>query len=243
MTVMFPGAAPSSAVVFGNNTRGRDVRRSQELNNAYSPTVINSSDAGQNSRSNVVRPFESSVDGTASTDDLVVLLKSAASGDQAGFSSLYDTLAPMLYGIILRIVRDHARSEEVTQEVFVELWRVAPTFDERRGNVRAFAVTIARRRAIDCVRSVEAARSRDGNDVGRSHCEVESVEELVVDGAEANRVRVALERLPEAQQKAIGLAYFESLSYRQVAEQLDIPIGTIKTRIRDGMTTMRSELR
>ena len=86
-------------------------------------------------------------------DPLVQLLSRAGRGDQVAFAELYDALAPLLHGVVLKVVRDPAQSEEVTQEAFVELWRLAPRFDASRGSVRSWAATLAHRRAIDRVRS------------------------------------------------------------------------------------------
>ena len=171
------------------------------------------------------------------------LMERASSGDQAAFGQLYDQLSPLLYGIVLRIVRDPAMSEEVTQEVFVQLWRSAPSFDSTAGDVRSLAATIARRRAIDCVRSVESSRRRDdAHESDVISAAVATPEKIVVDRDQANSVHNALQRLPELQRESLELAYFGGLTYRAVAERLDVPEGTIKTRIRDGLKRLRQEM-
>jgi len=177
-------------------------------------------------------------------DPLGDLLNRAGRGDESAFAELYDTLAPLLYGIVLRVVRDPAQSEEVTQEAFVELWRLAPRYDSSRGTVRAWATTVAHRRAIDRVRSEQASRHRSDRQVAQRDVEQHApdVGERVVAGMEATRVRKALERLTAIQRRAIELAYFGGHSYREVAMLMDVPEGTIKTRIRDGMIRLRDEL-
>lgn len=172
------------------------------------------------------------------------LLHRAGRGDEGAFADLYDALAPLLYGVVLKVVRDPAQSEEVTQEAFVELWRLAPRYDAWRGSVRAWATTVAHRRAVDRVRSEEASRRRHERESDQRSLEQHShdVADHVVAGLEAIRVRRALERLTTIQRQAIELAYFGGHSYRDVAVLMDVPEGTIKTRVRDGMIRLRDEL-
>jgi RNA polymerase sigma-70 factor, ECF subfamily len=179
--------------------------------------------------------------GTA-TDPLGDLLCRAGRGDQEAFVELYDTLAPLLHGIVLRIVRDPAQSEEVTQEALVELWRLAPRYEISRGSVRSWATTLAHRRAIDRVRSEQSARNRTEREAQRRDLPANDVAEQVVAAMDATRVRKALARLTDMQRQAVELAYFGGHSYRQVARLLDVPEGTIKNRIRDGMIRLRDEL-
>lgn len=177
-------------------------------------------------------------------DTLGELLHRAGRGDESAFADLYDALAPLLHGIVLKVVRDPAQSEEVTQEAFVELWRLAPRYDASRGSVRAWATTVAHRRAIDRVRSEQASRRRGERESEQRSVEQHShdVADHVVAGLEATRVRKALERLTAIQRQAIELAYFGGHSYRDVAVLMDVAEGTIKTRIRDGMIRLRDEL-
>ncbi len=175
-------------------------------------------------------------------DPLGTLLGRAGRGDQAAFADLYDALAPLLYGLVLKVVRDPAQSEEVTQEAFVELWRLAPRYDTSRGSVRSWAATIAHRRAIDRVRSEQSARDRAEREAQKRPIHYEDVAEHVVANIDGTRVRKALERLTEIQRQAVELAYFGGHSYREVALLLDVAEGTIKTRIRDGMIRLRDEL-
>jgi RNA polymerase sigma-70 factor, ECF subfamily len=175
-------------------------------------------------------------------DPLGALLSRAGRGDQSAFAELYDTLAPLLHGVVLKVVRDPAQSEEVTQEAFVELWRLAPRYDATRGSVKSWAATLAHRRAIDRVRSEQASRERTEREAQKRPIQSADVAEQVVANIDGTRVRKALERLTEIQRQAVELAYFGGHSYREVAQLLDVAEGTIKTRIRDGMIRLRDEL-
>ncbi|MEO7371597.1 MAG: ECF RNA polymerase sigma factor SigK [Ilumatobacteraceae bacterium] len=175
-------------------------------------------------------------------DPLETLLSRAGRGDQAAFATLYDSLAPLLHGVVLKVVRDPAQSEEVTQEAFIELWRLAPRYDASRGSVRSWAATLAHRRAVDRVRSEQSARERTEREAQKRPIQLDDVAEQVVANIDGTRVRKALERLTEIQRQAVELAYFGGHSYREVALLLGVAEGTIKTRIRDGMIRLRDEL-
>jgi len=175
-------------------------------------------------------------------DPLGTLLSRAGRGDQSAFEELYDALAPLLHGVVLKVVRDPAQSEEVMQEAFIELWRLAPRYDDSRGSVRAWAATLAHRRAIDRVRSEQSGRDRTEREAQKRPIQTNDVAEQVVANIDGTRVRKALERLTEMQRQAVELAYFGGHSYREVALLLDVAEGTIKTRIRDGLIRLRDEL-
>jgi RNA polymerase sigma-70 factor (ECF subfamily) len=175
-------------------------------------------------------------------DPLGSLLSRAGRGDQDAFAELYDGLAPLLHGIVLKVVRDPAQSEEVTQEVFVELWRLAPRYEAARGSVRSWAATLAHRRAIDRVRSEQAGRERTEREALKRPTQSNDVSEQVMTTLDGTRVRKALGRLTDMQRQAVELAYFGGHSYREVALLLNVAEGTIKTRIRDGMIRLRDEL-
>ena len=175
-------------------------------------------------------------------DPLGAFLSRAGRGDQSAFAELYDSLAPLLHGIVLKVLRDPAQSEEVTQEAFVELWRLAPRYDASRGSVRSWATTLAHRRAIDRVRSEQSSRNRTEREAQNRPIQSGDVAEQVVANIDGTRVRKALERLTEIQRQAVELAYFGGHSYREVAVLLGVAEGTIKTRIRDGMIRLRDEL-
>ena len=177
----------------------------------------------------------------ASFDALMGLV---ARGDESAFARLYDELAPLIYGIVLNVVRDPSMSDEVTQEIFVELWRIAPRFDTERGSVRSWAATIAHRRAVDRVRSEESRRRREERDHELSVVDdvTDPVAAVVDDQFDRARVRRALDELTPTQREAITLAYFGGKTYREVAALLDIPEGTAKTRIRDGLIRLRDKM-
>ena len=167
------------------------------------------------------------------------LLARVARGDQAAFEAVYDNLAGPVYGLILRVVRDPAQSEEVSQEVLLEVWRTAARFDPAKGSAPTWVLTIAHRRAVDRVRSAAAATARE-----QRSAEIPVPHDTVADTVEASlvaeRVRRCLDGLTELQRESITLAYYGGYSYAQVAALLDTALGTIKTRIRDGMTRLRA---
>ncbi|MCB0997586.1 MAG: ECF RNA polymerase sigma factor SigK [Acidimicrobiales bacterium] len=176
-------------------------------------------------------------------DPAAALLARAARGDEAAFAELYDELSPMVHGVILAVVRDPGYAEEVTQEVFVELWRVAARHRPDRGSVRSWASTIAHRRAVDRVRSEQAARNRHDR-VGREAVieDGDDAAAVVTTRLEHERVRRALDELTPLQREAVHLAYYGANTYREVAALLDVPEGTVKTRIRDGLIRLRDHL-
>jgi RNA polymerase sigma-70 factor, ECF subfamily len=170
------------------------------------------------------------------------LMQQIARGDQEAFAELYDVLAGLVHGIVLRVVRDPAQSEEVTQEVMVELWRHAPRYDPASGSVRSWAATMAHRRAVDRVRSEQAGRDRQER-VGRLQTAgVDSTSEEVEDQLDRERVARALDTLTPLQRRTVELAYYGGHTYREVAVLLDVPEGTVKTRIRDGLIRLRDTL-
>ncbi|HRB02118.1 MAG TPA: ECF RNA polymerase sigma factor SigK [Ilumatobacteraceae bacterium] len=171
------------------------------------------------------------------------LLHRAGRGDQSAFAELYDALSPLVYGVVLKVVRDPSQAEEVAQEVFVELWRLAARFDGTKGSAKTWAATLAHRRAIDRVRSEQASRvrqDRDANQTVRPDRDVVGAE--VESSFEQVRVRRALLQLSELQREAVELAYFGGHTYREVAVLLDVAEGTVKSRIRDGLIRLRDEL-
>lgn len=176
-------------------------------------------------------------------DPAAQLLARVARGDEQAFSALYDLIAPRVHATVLRVVRDPAMSEEVTQEVMVELWRLAPRYEASRGSVTTWAATVAHRRAVDRVRASQSSRDRDQRDVDRTpRTPHDEVAELVEDRLERERVTRALAALTPAQRESIELAYFSGYTYREVAAVLEVPEGTVKTRIRDGLIRIRDEL-
>jgi RNA polymerase sigma-70 factor (ECF subfamily) len=165
-----------------------------------------------------------------------------ARGDGEAFSRLYDQLAPEVFGLVRRVLRNPAQAEEVTQEVLVEIWRTAPRFDPARGTATTWALTIAHRRAVDRIRSEEASRSRVERAARRELPATEAVSETVVDRLERARVADALAALTQLQRQSIELAYYGGHTHTEVAAILDVPLGTVKTRIRDGLIRLRDAL-
>jgi RNA polymerase sigma-70 factor (ECF subfamily) len=174
---------------------------------------------------------------TASPDDVLVRV---ARGDEAAFEQLYRLLSPPIFGLVQRIVRDPAQSEEVTQEVFVELWRTATRYDPAKGSALAWSMTLAHRKAVDRVRSAEASAKRDSraaqSAAGRPFDEVS---EQVAGRLEREQVRRCLGNLTELQRESVLLAFYQGYTHREVANLLNSPLGTIKTRLRDGLIRLR----
>ncbi len=186
------------------------------------------------------RPVDIAADLNDPTGDL---LRRAGRGDQSAFAELYDALSPLVYGVVLKVVRDPSQAEEVAQEVFVELWRLAARFDGTKGSAKTWAATLAHRRAIDRVRSEQASRVRQDRDANQTvRPERDAVASEVEASFEQVRVRRALTQLSELQREAVELAYFGGHTYREVAVLLNVAEGTVKSRIRDGMIRLRDEL-
>jgi RNA polymerase sigma-70 factor (ECF subfamily) len=179
----------------------------------------------------------------AGDDPLEGLLALVADGDEPAFAELYRRVAPAVFGLVTKVVRDPAQAEEVTQEVFVELWRTSPRFDPARGTARSWIMTCAHRRAVDRVRSAERAARRDDlagrRDQGRPYDEVV---EQVETSLQREHVRRSLDVLTDLQREAVVLAYYGGYTHREIAELLGVPSGTVKSRLRDGLLRLRDHL-
>lgn len=178
----------------------------------------------------------------STADDRDALARMAA-GDQRGLAELYDRHGRLVFSLALRIVRDHGDAEDVTQEVFVQAWRQAERFTEARGNVVGWLLNMARSRAIDCARRrkvrpvlAEESRTAELRDDGPG-------QDLQFDWTRrAQTIRLALEELPMLQRLAVELAFFDGLTHAEIAEQLEVPLGTVKTRVRQGLLKLRDSL-
>jgi RNA polymerase sigma-70 factor (ECF subfamily) len=171
------------------------------------------------------------------------LLRDVAAGDRAAFAALYDRISSRVMGLVTRLLRDRAQSEEVTQEVFLEIWQQAAKFDANRGSGIAWVLTMAHRRAIDRIRASQKSHERDLR-IGIRDMErdFDGVSETVEIRVENERVKRAMSRLTPLQREAVILAYYGGYSHSEMAEILAIPLGTVKTRLRDGMIRLRDEL-
>ena len=179
----------------------------------------------------------------ASAARLADLVALSAHGHEDAFAELYDLTAARIHGMALRVLRSEDHAAEVTQEVFLEVWRQAGRYTPAKGSVMAWMTTMAHRRAVDRVRSVSSEAARDERYAAAT---AERAVDFVWAGVEqrldAERVRKGMASLTAIQREAIMLAYFGGYSQSQVAQRLNLPLGTVKTRIRDGLIGLRAAL-
>jgi RNA polymerase sigma-70 factor, ECF subfamily len=171
--------------------------------------------------------------------DLNQLLRLVAVGDKDAFELLYRQLARPAYGVIRRVLRDPAQSEEVTQDVLLEVWRTASRFDPARGGAATWVLTIAHRRAIDRVRAEVAAAGREQKTAQTGPDSRDEVADVIEASLDRERVQRCVGQLTEVQRESITLAYYGGYTYRQVSALVGATLAAIKSRIRDGLLSMR----
>jgi RNA polymerase sigma-70 factor, ECF subfamily len=185
------------------------------------------------------QPGSGPADEPGSEPDLARLLARVARGDHRAFELAYGELAGPVYGVARQVLRDPARSEEIAQEVLLEVWRTASRYDPAKGSPAAWVLTIAHRRAVDRVRSETACSRRERKAAAVSEPGHGDVAEEVASALDRQRVHRCLDGLTAPQAESIKLAYYGGYSYPQVARLLGVALGTVKTRIRDGLIRMR----
>ncbi len=176
--------------------------------------------------------------GSAARGGLELMLAEVAKGDHLAFRDIYDQTAPAVLGTVRRVVRDPAQSEEVMQEVLLEVWRTAARFDPSVGSASAWIMTLAHRRAVDRVRSEQRAAARELR-AATASIDYDEVSDAALATLEQERVRRCLGGLTDLQRESVTLAYYGGYSYREVAQLLGVAVGTIKTRMRDGLIRLR----
>lgn len=174
-------------------------------------------------------------------DPLARLLKRSACGDEGAFAEFYDATVTRVFGLVLRLVRNHAIAEEVTQEVYLQVWRTASRYEESRGSAMSWLMTLTHRRAVDRIRATEAHTRRDiAYQQDRELIDHDETFDNVHASMNAAKVRSALASLSTNQRQVLELAYFRGHTHTEVAKIVGIPLGTAKTRIRDALIRMRT---
>ena len=174
------------------------------------------------------------------TDDLDALLRRVAQRDVEAFAAFYDSTRARVFGLVTRVLRDPGYSEETTQDVYLQVWRNAEDYNPAAGTPLAWLMTLAHRRAVDRVRSEQAATQRESR-YGAANVELpaDRVAEAVISSDEQRQVTACLDSLTDAQRECIQLAYYEGLTYVQVSERLAANLATIKSRMRDAIRGLR----
>ncbi len=179
--------------------------------------------------------------GMVTSPDLDALLRRVAHHDSEAFAALYDATRSRVYGMVSRVLRDRGYSEETTQDVYLQVWRTAESYDPASGSALAWLLTLAHRRAVDRVRSEQAASQRDSR-YGAATVERDSdhVIDAVLSTEERQRVTACLDGLTGVQRECIELAYYQGLTYVQVSERLSANLATVKSRMRDALRGLRN---
>jgi RNA polymerase sigma-70 factor (ECF subfamily) len=167
------------------------------------------------------------------------LLRLVAVGDQQAFELLYRQLAGPVHGVIRRVLRDPEQSQEVTQEVLLEVWRTAPRFESAKGSAATWVLTIAHRRAVDRIRTETAAAAREQKTTWAAPGSQDDVADVVEASLDRERVQHCMGSLTDVQRESITLAYYSGYTYRQVSAVVGVTLAAIKSRIRDGLLRMR----
>jgi RNA polymerase sigma-70 factor, ECF subfamily len=164
-------------------------------------------------------------------------------GDEGGLAELYDRHGRFVFALALRVVRDRGDAEDVTQDVFVQAWKYAERFDAGRGQVVAWLMNMARTRAIDLLRRRRVRPQPADDDTPIETTDLTPAQDVQLDWSRrAEAVQQAMTSLPVLQRLAVELAFFEGLTHAEIAEQLEVPLGTIKTRVRQGLLKLRDSL-
>ncbi|WP_051425916.1 ECF RNA polymerase sigma factor SigK [Jiangella gansuensis] len=173
-------------------------------------------------------------------DRLEQLLGRCARGDTAAFEQVYDSMAGPVLGVATTVIRNRAQAEEVAQDVLVEIWRTSARYSPERGSARGWIMTIAHRRAVDRVRHAQAESDREERVARRDDDRpYDQVADEVESTVEREQVRRCLQSLTELQRESVSLAYYDGYTYSEVAQLLRTPLGTVKTRLRDGLIRLR----
>jgi RNA polymerase sigma-70 factor, ECF subfamily len=182
-----------------------------------------------------------SMTGPRPSSDLDALLRQVARGDADAFASLYDHTRSRVYGLVTRVLRDSGYSEETTQEIYLEVWRTADAYDSAKGSALSWLMTMAHRRAVDRVRSEQAAGQRESR-YGAATVErsADVVAESAISADEHRRVAACLDGLTDAQRQCIEMAYYGGLTYAEVSQRLSANLSTIKSRMRDALRGLRN---
>ncbi len=173
------------------------------------------------------------------------LIEKMTTGDESALSALYDRYSPLLFGVLMRVLNDRQAAEEVLQDLFLQLWRNAAHFDSSRGSLPAWLMVIGRNRAISRLRGRrdrEVLEEEEGDFAG-TFASRQNIEDEAARAQMARTVKAALEKLPEEQRHAVELAYFEGMTQTEIAARTGAPLGTVKTRVRTAMQTLRQILR
>ena len=213
---------------------------SRDLNGTperYHPAIRKRADAVEKmTRNSHLQPAPTA----AATEADIAVLRRLAAGDREAVAELYDRHAARVMGLAYRIVRNSSDAEDVVQEVFSQAWRTAPNYQAARGTVAGWLLMMARTRAIDRLRTRQTRRDLGGEpDLEAVPSDTTSLPDQIIANQRAAQVRAAILTLPADQKTALELAYFEGLTQTEIAERLRIPLGTVKTRIRSALASLR----